>query len=131
MQKAFSRHIFRAHADDHVEVPTKAPEGAFFFLSTRPGINGETKKRYFVDAPRKNSNGLPIKVITSLSQNQGKRFNQLVLAESFADFLHDEEVFPEAPEFFITLETLGGSEHKIDVYRPQHLQVAVLADGAD
>lgn len=99
----YSQHVFRVHSDDANLVPVHAPTGQLFFLIT-PNPNAKpAEKRYFVSAPRDGKSSTP-RIVKCHSRDQARGFDNLRLAEAFAQFLNNDETFPNGDSYFIALE---------------------------
>ena len=102
----YSQHVFRASIDDDADVPMVAPTGQRFMLASRPGPSDKLK-RYFVAAPRNAKTDAPQRIMTCLNQAQAMMFTNLRVAESYANFINNQAVFPDGAEFWIVLEPVG------------------------
>jgi len=100
----YSQHAFRSHVDQKGELPVNAPDGHHFYLVTLPNANAQ--KKYFVAAPRGGKNGTP-RIVTGFSKGTAMKFTSLRLAESFANFVNNSQIFPEGVDFWITMEHAG------------------------
>lgn len=111
VEMVFTPHAFRVHVDQASELPKKAPEGSFFYLVTDPA---GAKKKYFVAAPRGGKSDIP-RIMTGFHRNTAMRFTNLKLAECFADFLNDYQLFPSGAEFWVALEPAGYATGRLPV----------------
>jgi len=100
----FSPHAFRAHVDMEPELfPVHAPEGRHFYLVTPSPEAPASKKRYLCDIRHKEKGKAP-RIIVTYSRESAKKWDNLRLAEAYARFLSDHEIFHHDWDFWITLE---------------------------
>ena len=105
-EMVFSRHVFRASIDEPGDLPSSAPKGQNFYLVTNPLQPRGTKKKYFMSAPSGGKSGTP-RIVSTFDRGLAMKFTNLSLAESFATFVNNMEVFPGGEEYWIVLETEG------------------------
>lgn len=100
----YSPHAFRAHVDDVSELPIQPRCTESFYLVTPRPDAPVAKRRYFVIAQQKEKGASP-RIIVAHDKSQAMEFDNLRLAESFATFINNHELFPDGEEFWITLDT--------------------------
>ena len=102
----FSSHVFRASIDEPGELPRNAPKGQNFYLVTNPLQPRGTKKKYFMSAPSGGKSGAP-RLVSTFDRGLAMKFTSLTLAETYATFINNMEIFPTGEEFWIVLEAEG------------------------
>lgn len=117
----FSSHSFRVHTDiEPQKLPMRAPKGAYFYLVTPHPDAPKKKYLHSIDIESKSGSR---RIVLTHSAPLAKKFDNLRVAEAFADFLADPDTFVHEHDFWISLEGAG--------YQSQAMpraEVTVLAD---
>jgi hypothetical protein len=102
----------------HPHLPTVAPSGFAFKLRTIPNAV-DPKHRYF-QGSLSGGKGRSARLVFSVLADRAKTFAHLALAESFATFVNNKHLFPDAPKFEIVIERAG--------YSSESLRLTTLAE---
>jgi len=116
-KEVFSPHAFRVHADQEGEfLPVIAPAGRLFYLVT-PSPAAPAKERRYLHSIKPAAAGKLASVVLTHSRATAKKFDNLRLAESLAEFLNSPRTIVHPHDFWISLEPPGYREENLPARR--------------
>ena len=107
----YSPHAFRVSTEATPQMlPIFSPEGRYFYLITPSPAAPTAKKRYLHGVVKNFKDKKATKITVTYSRQTAMKFDNLRLAESYADFL---STFDHDYDFWIVLEPDGYKEEAL------------------